>query len=440
MAEAISGLFAAIQFAAHGALFGCLAFLAVVATPLARRLPDEQAQALIARSRCAIRLLALVTVAYALSEGVLLILLLDVPPPPATLGMAVAGLIVFFAVPATGPAPLRAAALTLLTAAAMILSFADIGAPWFGRRELVALLTQAGLGLSLGALPALWLALRASWPASVAQLVGMRHLWLALPALALLATAASVAWPHRALLCTTENLPAAVLATMLTAFAVLAFLARGVLLALGARAGAPTGWLPRLIVTVELEIMAGLALSAAVVSLMLAQPGLPHTSSLLPVFALRAPGLMAAVGALVLLMALLSLVRSPRWHRYSRLSPLLLLPIAFLLLLRPSGDLRDGIALLVLIAGLGEAWRLLGGERGRLERAPALLGLLGVMLVLAAPPLPAETLPLILVLLTVMARWKALRLPAEWERRAAGWGHAGCLAVLGLLLIVTHGG
>ncbi len=125
MAEAISGLFAAIQFAAHGALFGCLAFLAVVATPLARRLPDEQAQALIARSRGAIRLFALVTVAYALSEGALLILLLDVPPPPATLGMAVAGLIVFFAVPAAGPAPLRAAPQTHQSAGAELQSLPD---------------------------------------------------------------------------------------------------------------------------------------------------------------------------------------------------------------------------------------------------------------------------------------------------------------------------
>ena len=31
-------------------------------------------------------------------------------------------------------------------------------------------------------------------------------------------------------------------------------------------------------------------------------------------------------------------------------------------------------------------------------------------------------------------------LPGEWERRAAGLGYALCLAALGLVLMLTHGG
>nr|WP_314071340.1 hypothetical protein [uncultured Roseococcus sp.] len=440
LAEAVSGLLAAIQFAAHGALFGCLAFLAVVATPLTLRLPDEQSRALTARTRCAVRLFALVTVAYALAEGALLAFLFNVLPPLATVGMGVAGLVVFFAVPRGGPAPLRVAALTLLVAVAMILSFAREGAPWFGQRELAALLAEAGLGLTLGSLPALWLALRAPWPASVSQVVGVRHLGLALPGLALLLVAGSIAWPQRAILCTAEIYPVAVLAAVLAAVLLLAFLARAAFLAMGSRAGAAPGWLPRLIVTMELEMLLGLALSAAAISLVMAQPGTGPTPSLLPTASLRAPGPMAAVGGLVILMALLSAVQWPRWRRFTRFGPILLLPIAFLLMLQPQGGLRDGLAILVLIAGVGETWRLLGGERGRLERAPAILALLGIMLMLAAPPLPTEALPILLVLLAMIARWKELRLPSDWERHAASIGYAACLGVLGLLLIVTHGG
>lgn len=439
--QALAGLLAAFNLAAHAALFGALAFLAVVATPLTRRLPDEQALALTLRARSVIRLFALVTVGFALAEGGVIAFLFAVPPPLATLVAGLAGLAVFAAAPRTGPSPIRATLLVLLAAAAMVVAFARDAAPWFGPRETAGLLAEAGLGLCLGSLPALWLALRAHWPASVAQLVGARHLGLALPGLALLLAAGSVAWPHRAIFLTPESFPVAVLTAALGAVALLALVARGVLLALGSRAGAPPGWLPRLRVTVEIEVLLGLALAAATVSLIMAQPGsMGATPSLWPVLALRGPGLIAAAGALVLLMALLALVQAPRWRRFTRFGPILLLPVAFLLLVEPDGGLRDALAVLVLIAGLSETWRLLGGERGRLELAPALLGLIGIMLVLAAPPSPGAVVPVLVAMGAVVARWKSLRLPSEWERRAAGVGHAACLGAFGLLLILTHGG
>lgn len=440
--EAIAGLLAAFNLAAHAALFGALAFLAVVATPLTRRLPDEQALALTIRTRSVIRLFALVTVAFALAEAGVIAFVFAVPPPVATLVAGVVGLVVFAAAPRTGPSPIRATLLVLLAAASMIVAFAGEAAPWFGPRETAGLLAEAGLGLCLGSLPALWLALRAHWPASVAQLVGARHLGLAVPGLALLLAAGSVAWPHRAIFLTPESFPVAVLTAVLGAIALLALAARGALLALGSRAGAAPDWLPRLRVTVEIEMLLGLALAAATVSLIMAQPAAPlgATPSLWPVLALRGPGLIAAAGALVLLMALLALVRAPRWRRFTRFGPILLLPIAFLLLVEPDGGLRDALAVLVLIAGLAETWRLLGGERGRLELAPALLGLLGLMLVLAAPPSPGAVVPALLALAAVVSRWKSLRLPSEWERSAAGTGHAVCLGAFGLLLILTHGG
>lgn len=438
--QALAGLLAAFNLAAHAALFGTLAFLAVVATPLTHRLPDEQALALTLRTRSVIRLFALVTIGFALAEGGVIAFLFAVPPPLATLVAGLVGLVVFAAAPRTGPSPIRATLLVLLAAAAMAVAFSRDAAPWFGPRETAGLLAEAGLGLCLGSLPALWLALRAHWPASVAQLVGARHLGLALPGLALLLAAGSVAWPHRAIFLTPEGFPVAVLTAVLGAVALLALAARGVLLALGSRAGAPPGWLPRLRVTVEIEMLLGLALAAATVSLIMAQPASGATPSLWPVPALRGPGLIAAAGALVLLMALLSLVQAPRWRRFTCFGPILLLPVAFLLLVEPDGGLRDALAVLVLIAGLSETWRLLGGERGRLELAPALLGLVGIMLVLAAPPSPGAVVPVLAALGAVLARWKSLRLPSEWERRAAGAGHAACLAALGLLLILTHGG
>lgn len=438
--QALAGLLAAFNLAAHAALFGTLAFLAVVATPLTRRLPDEQALALTLRTRSAIRLFALVTVGFALAEGGVIAFLFAAPPPLATLIAGLVGLAVFAVAPRTGPSPIRATLLVLLAAASMVVAFAGEAAPWFGPREAAGLLAEAGLGLCLGSLPALWLALRAHWPASVAQLVGARHLGLALPGLALLLAAGSVAWPHRAIFLTPESFPVAVLTAVLGAIALLALAARGALLALGSRAGAAPGWLPRLHVTVEIEMLLGLALAAATVSLIMAQPTPGSTPSLWPVLALRGPGLIAAAGALVLLMALLSLVQAPRWRRFTRFGPILLLPVAFLLLVEPDGGLRDALAVLVLIAGLAETWRLLGGERGRLELAPALLGLIGLMLVLAAPPSPGAVVPALLALAAVVSRWKSLRLPSEWERRAAGTGHAVCLGAFGLLLILTHGG
>ncbi|TCH99803.1 hypothetical protein EJV46_03790 [Roseococcus sp. SYP-B2431] len=438
--EAIAGLLAAINLAAHAGLFGSLAFLAVVATPLAHRLPGEQSLTLTARTQSAIRAFALVTIGFALAEAGVIGFLFAVVPPVATLAPAIAGLIIFALVPRTGPSPVRAALLVLLAAAAMVASFAQDQAPWFGPRETAGLLAEAGLGLCLGALPALWMALRAPWPASVAQLVGARHLGLALPGLAVLAAALSVAWPHRALFLAPDAFPVAALTAALAVMALLALAARGALLALGSRAGAPAGWLPRLRVTVEIEMLLGLALAAATVSLMMAQPGAGGPPSLWPVLSLRAPGVLAAAGALIMLMAPLALVRRPRFRRFTRFGPVLLLPVALLLLAEPEGGLRDALAVLVLIAGLGEAWRLLGGERGRLALAPALLGLLGIMLVLAAPPSPGQAVPLLLAFGAVFAHWKSLRLPSEWERRAGEIGHAICLGAFGLLLILTHGG
>lgn len=438
--EAIAGLLAAFNFAAHAALFGVLAFLAVVATPLTHRLPDEQSLALTLRMRSVIRLFALVTIGFALAEGGVIAFVFAAPPPLATLAAGITGLVIFAAAPRTGPAPLRAAALVLLAAAAMLVAFLREAAPWLGPRELAALLAEAGLGLCLGSLPALWLALRAPWPASVAQLVGVRHLGLALPGLALLLAAGAVAWPHRAVFLAPGTFPVAVLTVVLGAVAVLALVARAALLALGSRAGAPAGWLPRLRVAVEIEMLLGLALAAASVSLILAHPAPGETPSLWPVLSLRGPGPIAAAGALLLLMALLSLVRAPRWRRFTRFGPMLLLPVAFLLLVQPGGGLRDALAVLVMIGGLAETWRLMGGDRGRLERAPALLGLLGLMLVLAAPPSPGAVVPALLALGAVVARWKSLRLPSEWERCAAATAYAACLGAFGLLLIVTHGG
>ncbi|MDB5378240.1 MAG: hypothetical protein JWR00_2686, partial [Rubritepida sp.] len=186
---AMAGLLAAFNLAAHAGLFGGLAFLAVVATPLAQRLPGEQSLALTARTQSAIRLFALVTVGFALAEAGMIGFLFGIVPPLATMIPAITGLIVFALVPPTGPSPIRATALVLLAAAAIVAAFARDAAPWFGPRELAGLLTEAGLGLCLGALPVLWMALRAPWPASVAQLVGVRHLGLALPGLALLVAA-----------------------------------------------------------------------------------------------------------------------------------------------------------------------------------------------------------------------------------------------------------
>jgi hypothetical protein len=48
--------------------------------------------------------------------------------------------------------------------------------------------------------------------------------------------------------------------------------------------------------------------------------------------------------------------------------------------------------------------------------------------------------PALLALGAVFSRWKSLRLPSEWERRAGRTGHAICLGAFGLLLILTHGG
>jgi len=438
--EAIAGLLAAFNLAAHAALFGSLAFLAVVATPLARRLPGEQSLALTGRAQSAIRLFAVVTVAFALLEAGTIGFLFGIVPPVATLAPAIAGLVIFAVAPRTGPSPIRATALVLLAAAAMVVSFARDAAPWFGPREMAALLAEAGLGLCLGALPVLWMALRAAWPASAAQLVGVRHLGLALPGLALLVAAGSVAWPHRAIFLTLEAFPVSVLTAVLGVLALLALAGRGVLLAMGSRAGAAPGWLPRLRVTVEIEMLLGLCLAAATVSLMMTEPGPVGPPSLWPMLSLRAPGPVAAAGALILLMALLSLVPWPRWRRFTRLGPILLLPVSLLLLVEPDGGLRDVLAVLVLIAGLGETWRLLGGERGRLAMGPPLLAVLGLMLVLAAPPPPGAVVPALLVLFAALGRWKELRLPADWERRAAGLGHAALLGALGLLLILTHGG
>ncbi|WP_421992893.1 hypothetical protein [Roseococcus sp.] len=437
---AIAGLMAAFNLAAHAALFGSLAFLVAVASPLAARLPGEQSLALTARNQSAIRLFALLTVGFALAEAGVIGFVFGIIPPPATLIPAIAGLIIFAFAPRTGPVPLRAALLLLLAALSMTLAFASDEPPWMGPRELVGLLAEAGLGLCLGSLAVLWLALRAPWPPAAAQLVGARHLLLALPGLAVLAVAGFVAWPHRATFLTPASFPVSALTAVLATIALLALAARAVLLAMGSRAGARAVWLPRLRVTVELEMMLGLALAAATVALMMAQPGAGELPSLWPALALRAPGLTALAGALVMLMALLSLIRRPDWLRFTRFGPVLLLPIAILLLAEPDGGLRDALAVLVLIGGLGETWRLLGGERGRLALAPPLLGLLGLLLVLSAPPEPGEAVPALLALLAIIARWKSLRLSLEWERRAGYLGYTICLGLFGLLMIVTHGG
>lgn len=432
-------LLEASALAARSALLGGAAFLLAVASPLARRLPPDQAALLMARTQLFLRLAAVATAGLAVAQFL--------GGQFAALGVLLAALAILLLAPREGPAPRLAGALLALAALALILAVSGGRLSQLGPRSLTTatLLREAGAALWMGNLPLLWMLLRGPWPAAVPQAVGMRHAALMLFGMGLTGAGLAIAWPHRALLFGAEAFP---LLAITGAFVALALLAAGLRLGLLVTAGraAPASlWLPRLRCVVEGELLLALVLCGPIVALfVLAAQGLtpvaaPDVAAVLPRFSLHPLGPAEAGGLVLMLIALLAWLHRAGGAAVTRFGPLLLVPLGLGLVVQAEPGLALALGLLVMIVGLAEAWVLWRGASGLALVLPFAV-ILGVILTLASQPLPATLLPCLLATLALLIRWAELRLPDPGDRMLAAIAWPFLLGALGLVLTLAHGG
>jgi len=430
----------ATALAARSALLGGAAFLAFVASPMARRLPDAQADLLMARNQAFLRVAALAVAVLCAAQllqgrfGLMMGLL--------------AALAVLVLTPRNGPSPRLAFVILLLAAFALLVGVTegDTGRLSQSRLTQATALREAGAALWMGNLPLLWMALRPGWPPAVSQAVGARHAALMLCGMAMAAGGLLVAWPDRGLLLGAEALPFTAITLAMLGLALLAAMLRLALLAQGAQAGAAPTWLPRLGAVVEGELLLALALCGPIVALFaLAATGLtpaatPDLMALLPRLAMHPLGLAEAAGLILLLMALLAWLHRAGGPPFTRFGPLLLLPLGAVVAAKAGGPVGVGVGALTLLAGAAEAWRLWSGRAEGLALAMPFAVVAGLVLVLASRPPASATLPCLLALVALLIRWAELRLHGTPDARIAAIAWPFALGALGLVLTLTDGG
>lgn len=432
-------LLEASALAARSALLGGAAFLLAVASPLARRLPAGQAASLMAATQLFLRLTALATMGLAAAQLF--------AGQFGAIGVVLAALVVLLIAPREGPAPRLSLIVLGFAALAMVLGVSGgrLSQLHPGSLTLATLLRESGAALWMGNLPLLWMLLRPHWPAAVPQVIGMRHAGLMLAGMALAVAGLMMAAPHRALLFGPEAFP---LLAITAGFVVLAQLAAALRVALVLAAGraAPASlWLPRLRCVVEIELLLSLVLCGPIVALFaLAANGLepaaaPGLASLLPDFGLHGLGPVETAGLVLMLIALLSWLNRLGGAPLARYAPLLLLPLGLGFAWGAEG-LPLALALLIVVAGLAEAWVLFRGEAGGLGMVLPFAVILGVMLVLAGQPPRWALLSCWLATLALLVRWAELRLPDPRDRAAAALAWPFALGALGLILVLAHGG
>jgi putative copper resistance protein D len=275
------------SLAFRSALIGSVLTVLLVTAPLARILPEAQGARLGGIGHHAIRGAGWGTILFTMASAALglvaLVGTLDVEPR-AALGagfvLSAAG-VVLAAGALMALAPRgdfgggRGWAMAGLAILALVAAVA--GSHAMARPEGRAMLLlatashQLGAALWLGGLPVLLLALRADWPASVAQAIGARYSAQAAAGVGLIALGVLGFWQGyiqvpEALYGTAYGAMAATKGTLF-----LFILALGganlLLLRRFARAGAPSAWVPRLRRFVECEIIAGVAVFGIAASL-----------------------------------------------------------------------------------------------------------------------------------------------------------------------------
>jgi hypothetical protein len=435
-------LLEASALAARSALLGGAAFLLTVSSPLARRLPPDQAALLMARTQLFLRLAALATASLAAAQFL--------GGQFAALGVLLAALAALLLAPREGPAPRLAGVLLALALLALVLAVSNGRLSQLGPRSLTTatLLREAGAALWMGNLPLLWMLLRGpgqAWPAAVPQAVGLRHAGLMLLGMALSAAGLAIAWPHRALLFGPAAFPMLAITVAFIALALLAAGLRLILIAAAGRAAPASLWLPRLRCVVECELLLALVLCGPIVALfVLAGQGLvpataPDLAGLLPRFSLHPLGGAEAGGLVLMLVALLAWLQRAGGGGFTRFGPLLLLPLGLGLVLQAAPGLPLMLALLAITAGLAEAWVLWRGEAAGFGMVLPFAVILGVILILASQPANTALLPCLLATLALLIRWAELRLPEPHDRLLAAIAWPFALGALGLVLTLAHG-
>ncbi|MBS7791990.1 hypothetical protein KTR66_18465 [Roseococcus sp. SDR] len=430
-------LLEASALAARSALLGGAAFLALVASPLARRLPPGQAAILMAQTQLFLRLSALATMGLALVQLF--------AGQFGAIGVLLAAAVPLALAPREGPAPRLALAVLGFSALAMVLGVTEgrLSLLQPGSVTLATLLRESGAALWMGNLPLLWMLLRPAWPAAVPQAIGMRHAGLMLAGMALVMGGLFVAAPHRGLLFGAEAFP---LLAITAGFVVLAQIAAALRVALlldAGRAAPASLWLPRLRCVVEAELLLALALCGPIVALFrLGAAGLepaasPDLGALVPHFGLHGLGPVELGGLVLLLIALLAWLNRLGGAPFARFAPLLLLPLGLGLTWGATG-MALALALLVMVAGLAEAWVVFRGNAAGLGMVLPFTVILGVILVLAGSPPRWALLPCFLATLALLIRWAELRLPDARDRAVTAFAWPFALGALGLVLVLAH--
>ena len=426
--EGAPALLEAAALAARSALLGGAAFLVCVSNPLARRVPPAQAAMVMARTRAFILMAALATVALAalqLAGGQFF-----------ALGVLLVALPIPLLAPRKGPAHGLGFTILALAATAMFLAVGG-GRIMLPGLAWSTLLREAGAALWMGNLPLLWMLLRPAVPPAVAQAVGMRHVALMLVGMALAMLGLGLAWPHRTLLVGPQAFG---LLAITVAFVLLAQMAAGLrvgLLIAAGRAAPAASWLPRLRFAVEAEVLLAMALCGPIIALFtLATQGLvpapaPDLAAALPGLSLHPWSGREGAGIVLLLIAVLAWLHRAGGATAARLAPLLLVPLGAAIATR-----HPVLGLLVLLAGMAEAWVAWRGNPAALP-FPVVVG---VVVVLASRPPAAALLPCLLVMVALLARWAALRLSDPAGLRAAHLVWPLALGALGLSLILADGG
>jgi len=434
LAEIAPALLQAAALAARSALFGGAAFLLAISSPMARRLPEGQAALLMARTQFFVRLAALATIllgAFQFFGGQF-----------AALGVMLAAGAVLLLCPREGPCPRLAWAILFLSA--MVMFLASSGGR-LSMHELATLLREAGAALWMGNLPLLWMLLRAPWPAAVPQAIGLRHAGLMLLGMGLAASGLALAFPYRSFLFGDAAFPLLAITVAFVILAQIAAMLRVALLIEAGRAAPARNWLPRLGFVVEAELLLAIVLCGPIVALfVLAAQGLapqttPEWGALLPDFALHALGAAEAVGLVLMLIAVLAWLHRAGGAPITRFGPALLAPLGAALALNAEG-LGLALALMILLAGLAEAWVAWRGEALGLAMVLPFTVILGVVLVLASGPPPGAMLPCLLATIALLIRWAALRLPDPRDALAASIAWPLVLGALGLVLTLSRGG
>ncbi|WP_424812478.1 hypothetical protein [Roseococcus sp. YIM B11640] len=430
-------LLLACSYAVGAGILGAAAFLSWVAVPVARRLPEEQAALLTGRATGWLRLMA----ALVLVDSLLKLASSLLVSPEFTwffLANWGAALLLPIAILAlAGPRAWRAWMAVLCAVLYLAIGLMPEPGERLSLVLVCAMLTMGGLGLCLGGLPPLRRLLAAPWPASVAQAVGARHFALILPGLALLAASLALAWPHRELFLEDRAFPTMALTAQLAILALIAAAARGGLLLLAARPGHSAEWLPPLRVVVEVELILALLLAAVMIPLFLIP--LPRHEAWLPeALTLFGDHISSLAGALILAMAALAGTHAAGGPEGTRYWPLLLLPLAGLMVWQIQGEMGLALAVLLTIAALSELARLVFGGPARLALAPALLGVPALMLLLISMRQGLIAWIVGLAILGLVARWLELRLSPSRAGRLAGILHAALLGAIGVLLILPH--